>query len=101
MQVGLGGKPRDLGVDRDDLHATLHEVDDPVTVEALEIRLERIVAPDEHDLGNLVIGMVVALGELLRAVGNPRRAGSGGHAGDARQIAGLAGKEARVVGRAE
>lgn len=37
MQLGLRGKPGDLRIDCDDLHAALHEVDDPVTVEALEV----------------------------------------------------------------
>lgn len=45
--------------------------------------------------------MVVALGELLGAVGNPRGAGGGGHARDTRQVARLAGEEARVVRRTE
>lgn len=97
MQLGLRGKPGDLRVDCDDLHAALHEVDDPVTIEALEVGLQRVVAPDEHDLRHLVIRVIVALGELLRAVGNPRCAGGGDHARDTGQIARLAGEEARVV----
>ena len=45
--------------------------------------------------------MVVALGELLGGVGDPGRAGGGGHAGDARQVAALSREEAGVVRAAE
>ena len=101
MKLGLRREPGYLRVDGDDLHAALHKVDHPMTIEAFNVRLQRIVAPNEHDFRHFVVGMIIALGELLGGVGNPRRARGGRHAGDARQIACLSGEEARVVGAAE
>ena len=96
----MGRHPRDLRVDDHELHAALHEVDDPVTEQAVGVGHERIVAPDEHRLGRLVLGVFVAVGELLRAVGDPKRAGLREAADDAGKVAGDAGQRERVVGRA-
>ena len=101
MKLGLRREPGYLRIDGDDFHAALHEVDHPVAIEAFDVRLQRVVSPDEHDFRHFVVGVIVALGELLGGVGNPRRARGGRHAGDARQIACLPGKEARVVGATE
>ena len=87
MQPRVGRQPGDLRVDHDDFHTALHEIDNPVTAETIGVGAQRVVSPDEHGLGDLVLGVVVAVGELLRAVGNPEGAGGRSHAGDAGQIA--------------
>ena len=98
MRFGLQRQPGDAGVDHHDLHTALHEVDHPVAVEAVGVGAQRVVAPQDHELGAAPVRVVVAVRELLRAVGHGVAAARGGHAGDARQVAGQAREsEARVV----
>ena len=99
--AGLRGDPGELGVDDRDLHAALHQVGNPMAVEAVGVRVEGLVAPDNAVLRHHVARVVVALGQELRAVHDAGVAQHAGHGCDARQIAGIAGEiRNALVGRA-
>ena len=98
--VGLGAEPRERRVDDDELRAQLHEVDDPVTQEAVGVRTQRLVAPDDDDFGQLPVGVEVAQRMQLRAVEDGLLAALHGRGGRARQVARRAGEEAQGEVRA-
>ena len=88
----LGGDPGELRVDDGDLHATLHEVGDPVTIEAVGVGVEGLMAPDDAILGNDIARVVVTVDQELRAVHNARITKHASHRGDAGQVARVAGE---------
>ena len=93
----LVAKPGHARVDADDFHAALHEVHNPVAVEAVGIGDEGVIAPENHHLRRSVIGVIVAIDELLRAVAHPESTRRRVHSGNARKVAGKAGKREAVV----
>ena len=100
--AGASGNPGEVGVDDGDLHSALHQIDDPVTVEAVGIRVEGLVSPDDAVFRNGVTRVVIALGEELRAVHHACVADHARHRCNARQVAGVACKVRNaLVGRAD
>ena len=83
-------EPGELRVDDGNLHAALHEVQDPMAVEAVSVGVEGLMAPHDAVLGHRVAGIVIALGQKLRAVHNAGAAEHARHGRDARQVAGVA-----------
>ena len=64
----LRAKPREPGIDVDELHALLHQIDDPMADESVGIGDDGIVAPDDADFGHLVARVVVCLLYTSRCV---------------------------------
>lgn len=72
-----------------------------MAVETVGVGAQGVVAPNHHGLGYFVVGVVIAVGEVLRAIGHGVAAAGGGHAGDAGQVACHARQpEAGIGGRA-
>ena len=59
MADRTGREPVDARVDANDLRTALHEVDDGMAEQAVAVGGERHLAPHDHDLGNLVHGVVI------------------------------------------
>ena len=98
--AGLCGDPGEFRVDDRDLHAALHQVGDPVAVEAVGVCVEGLVAPDDAVLGHHVARIVVALWQELRAIHDAGIAQHASHGCDARQVAGVTSKIGHaLVGR--
>ena len=95
----IAREPGDFGVDVDDLGAALHHVNHPVPVPTFVVGDQGVVAPDHEDFGDLVCGVVVAVGPSLGCIGYHVRPRGQGHTGDARKEAGQAREDARVVRR--
>ena len=101
QHLGLGREPRAGRVEHEQLRAAfLHDVDDPVAEEAVAVGDEGVVAHDEHVLGEHVLGIGEALLEVLRAVGHEEVAHEAVADGRARQVARVAGEEAKHEVRA-
>ena len=102
MDVSAGGKPVDTRVDHDDAGTAAHCVDDGMTEEAVRGGLERMLAPNHQDLGQLVLGVVPATGQSARVVPlGVRAAGHVDDGGQTRGVARVAGLRVAVVRGAE
>src|SRR3974390_914031 len=55
-------------IHRNDLRATPHAIDNPVSIESIGTPACRILAPSDYDLGRHPLRIVVTLFEKLRAV---------------------------------
>ena len=102
LHDGAGGEPVHARVDGHELRAALHKVDHRVAEEAVGVGRERHLAPENHELGHLILGVVVAAFETAGVVelGVERAENHlGGH--HARLVAGVAGLRVSQVGRAE
>ena len=97
--AGAGREPRELRVHHGHLHAALHEVGDPMAVEAVCVAVEGLVAPHDAVLWHRVARIVVALGEELRAVHDAGAAQHAGHRRDAGQVARVAGEVGHALVR--
>ena len=99
---GAAGRPGIARIDRDDLRAALHAVDDPVPVEGVGTAVRRILAPGDDHLGRHPLRIVVAPLQELRAVDHAEIAHDRLHGAEPRRVAGLAGEaELAPVGAAE
>ena len=75
MQIGFCGKPIDARIDIDDLSAALHDIDQPMSIHAIRIGNQGIIAPKNYSVWAFPIYIVIAIRELLRIVSNPKTAG--------------------------
>ena len=97
----LGSKPRAGRIENDQLRAALlHNVDDPVAEEAVAVGDENVVANVEDVLGVHVLGVSIALLEVLRHVGYEEVAHEAVADGGTRQVARVTGQEAQYEVRA-
>ena len=99
--LGARSHPGDARVDVDELRAAfLHAVDEPVAEETVGVGLDGIAAPLEDNLGELVLGIVVATRIVLAAVNDGGAAHDAHGSRAARQVARVAGEEAAAEVRA-
>lgn len=68
MHFGARGEPVDARVDADELGTALHEVDDRMAEQAVTIGSERHLAPHDHDLRHVVLGVIVGTFQTTRVV---------------------------------
>ena len=98
----MGGDPGELGVDGDELGTALHALDNPMSERAVGVGDDGIIAPDEHVIRPLPLGVVVAVGEELGVIALVESAALQVRAERSRNIARLAREEAHgLVGRAK
>ena len=98
--LGARSAPGQFGIDDDQFRALLHEVYHPMAEKSVGIRYDRIVSPDHHDLGRLIVGVFVPVGPHLGAVGQHDGAAHDGHEAFAGHHAGVAGQKAHGEVRA-
>ena len=93
MELRMGSKPRYARVDNDDLRATLNQVDNAGTEEAIGAGIQRVFAPDHDVFRNNVARMIVAIFPVLSGV-DFRNAGAQQVVGDGstRAVARFAGE---------
>ena len=102
VDVGAGGEPVDAWVDHDEARATTHGIDDSMAEEAVGAGLERMLAPDHQDFGELVVLVVPTAGQSASVV--PFGIGAArdvGHSGQTRGVARITGLGVAEVGSTE
>ena len=92
--LGLGGQPGQSRVDNDELRAHAHEVDEPVTHEAVGVGCQRLVCPDDDDLRLGPLSVLIAVRMQLCVVKDPAVAFLQEVGGHARLVAGVGREEA-------
>ena len=96
------GEPIGARINRDELAAALHDIDDGMAEETVAVGGKRLLAPGNHDLGDLVHRVVIASGQAAGIVHlGVGHAGDIGASGNARDVAGVTGLRIAGIGRAD
>ena len=95
----MSADPGDAGVDRDDVRAKLHHVDEAVAEETVAVGGQRLLAPNHNPLGQRVTRVMIRTGQMTSVV--ELRIACAEHVvrdGATRTVAGPAGLRVAAVG---